>query len=161
LVAALDQPAQLGDLTRLALGERRLVGLAALARPEPGALGGGRRVMECDILGPGRARGARRTAVHPGGLHRVDERAVGPRVGAEPADRHGLAAAGIAIEPGLRPAVVLEVSQKRPRRTGQLELLRPAYERLPRRQELVLRGLALERDEHRRHVAIADRHAEA
>src|SRR5262249_49076515 len=56
------------------------VRLAALARAEPGSLGGGRRGVECDILGPCRTRTARRAAVHPGRLDRVDECAISARV---------------------------------------------------------------------------------
>ena len=59
LLGAFDEAAQLGDHRRLLLGERRLVGLAALAGAEAAALGVGRGRVERHVLGP---RGARRAA---------------------------------------------------------------------------------------------------
>src|SRR5258707_12790016 len=51
-----------------------------------------------------------------GAAHRVvrqrDEPPVEDRVGSQPADRDRLAAARVAIEPGLRPGLVLEVMEE-------------------------------------------------
>src|SRR5262249_52312626 len=79
---------------------------------------------------------------------------------AETADRHGLPGAEIAIELGLRARFVLEIVQERLRRAGQPERLRPPAVLLPRADHLVARGPAIERHEHRGHVAIGHGHAQ-
>jgi hypothetical protein len=77
LVGGLDQAAGRGHPGRLALGQRRLGGPAALAGPEARALGVGARGVKGHVLAPGLAGGAGRPAVHPGGAHGVIEPAVG------------------------------------------------------------------------------------
>jgi hypothetical protein len=59
------------------VGEPRLVRPAALAGPEPGALGIGAGGVERHILTPRQPRGTARATIDPGCLHRIDEGAVG------------------------------------------------------------------------------------
>jgi len=75
-----DKPANTGDFGGVLLDQRRLIGLAALAGPEARALGVATVCVEPNVLGPGSACRARRTAVHPGGLDRVHKFAVRQRV---------------------------------------------------------------------------------
>ena len=58
----------------------RRVGTAALARPEPRPLSGGRCRIEADVAGEGRPHRAAGPAIDPGGQHRGDEPAVEPGV---------------------------------------------------------------------------------
>ena len=79
-LGGLDEAAQTahhrGVLRRL----RRLVGFAAQAGAKTRALGIGRRCVKGHVLGPRAARRAARAAIHAGGAHRVEKRAVGPRI---------------------------------------------------------------------------------
>jgi len=85
LFEGVEPAAQLGDQRRLAFGQRRQVGVAALAGAEAGAFGLGAAGVEGDVVRPRRARGAGRPAIDAGAAHRVEERAVGSRV----AGQHG------------------------------------------------------------------------
>src|SRR5262249_17315039 len=55
------------------LGERRLVGLATLARPKPRMLGFGRRLVKADMFALWTPRGARRSAIDAGRFHRNEK----------------------------------------------------------------------------------------
>ena len=76
-VAGLDQAAALRDDGRLALGQRRLAGLAAQAGAKTGRFRRGATGVEGDIGAQGRARRARRAAVHAGAAHRIIKLAIG------------------------------------------------------------------------------------
>ena len=59
--------------------ERRFVRPAAFARPKAGTLGVRARRVERDVFATRQTRRAGRTAIHAGGAHRVEERAIGAR----------------------------------------------------------------------------------
>src|SRR5262249_18316293 len=69
----LDQAADFGYLAGVLLGEGRLVGLAALARPKTSVLRFCGRVEKANILTLGTPRGARRTAIDAGRFHRNEK----------------------------------------------------------------------------------------
>ena len=80
VLGILDEPAQVGDLGGMLLGERRLIRLAAPARAKSRPLGIRRSRVKLYILGPGLTRAARRAAIHTGGLDRIYELAIRLRV---------------------------------------------------------------------------------
>jgi hypothetical protein len=77
LIRCLDGSARLGDLGRIALGQRRLVGLAPLARAEARPLGLGAARVEAHVLRVGQPRRAGRPAIDARGRHRIEEPVVG------------------------------------------------------------------------------------
>jgi len=89
-----DQPAGLLHGRGAPQLERRLIGTAASAGTESGALGILAARVEAHILAPWQARAARGSAVDSGGRDRIEERAVRAPVSA----RHGFPAVGIARE---------------------------------------------------------------
>ncbi len=93
-VGRFDQATRFLDRGRLPLCERCFVRPATFAGSEPGPLGIGAARMKRNVLATRQPRCARRPAVHPGGAHGIEERAVGTHVAA----LHGAPALRLGIE---------------------------------------------------------------
>ena len=102
-LGVLDEPADLRDLRRMLLGQRRLIGLAALARTKARSFGVRARGVELHVLGPGEASCAGGAAVHAGRVDRVEELAVRRRIAGDNGSPAGIVQRGgcklLCVEP--------------------------------------------------------------